>query len=87
MRMRHPPGQRNARQPGLAVQATGIQQAEAPSSEQKRTAGGVKYSPLLPLVPAMLTDAWPEEVIQSLLVHRALKALLAALAAQEGGAQ
>ncbi len=37
------------------------------------------YTLLLPLVPAMLTDAWPEEVIQSLRLHRALKLLLAAL--------
>ena len=45
MRTRHPPGQPNARQSGIANLTTGIKTGEAPSSEQKRTAP-VKYTRL-----------------------------------------
>jgi hypothetical protein len=79
MKTRHPPGQPDARRPGLAIQGTGIKTGEATSSEKTRTACA-KYTPLLPLMPATLSDAWSEEVVQSLQVHRALRRLMAALA-------
>jgi len=84
MRTRHPPGQPDARRSGIANLTAGIKTGEAPSSEKTRTARG-QYTPLLPLVPAMLTDSWPEEVTLSLQVHRALWRLMAALADREGG--
>jgi hypothetical protein len=42
-----------------------------------------QYSMPLPLVASMLTDAWPEEVLLSLRLHRALTLLVAALSEWE----
>ncbi len=60
----------------------------APDEQTKQNITVHQYSTStfpLPLVPALMVDAWPDEVVLSLRLHRALRRLVAALAAAEGG--
>ncbi len=73
----HTPRRDAARSPGNANQGTGGRTQR----QQTMTANIVyDYTMPLPLVPALLSDAWVSEVVLSLRLHRALRRLVAALA-------
>jgi hypothetical protein len=54
--------------------------------KQTKTTTTVQYYTTLPLVPALLCDAWVTETVLTVRLRRALALLVTALAAQEGGA-
>jgi hypothetical protein len=52
-------------------------------SQTTNTTAVHQYTMPLPLTAALLTDAWPQEVLLSLRLHRALARLVAALSEWE----